>query len=195
MKTYAEILDEIVEKCRGHVKATGRPLDDADIRWAAECSIPKLPFESGGRSVLQDWVMGLGLRKQGVLLTSVRGCDTSEREDHGKLLARCLRTTFLVPHCGDVRKSKSFFLSLSPPELHELMIRFTKSHDHMPHHYIMHIVHTAEIVGYQHPLDSTRNSWNWFYHEMCKKMHMKPESPMEMDARLDADEETFFKAQ
>ncbi len=141
------------------------------------------------KSILQDWVMELGLRHQGVLLTAIRGCDTVERHDPVKLIARALRGELLVPHCGDIAKSASFMRRYEGDELMRLMEAFAKSHDHYPHHYLMHLIHAAEIVGYYHP--ERAGYWRAFYVCMCGKLHMTPETKAELDHRLNADEATF----
>ena len=145
------------------------------------------------KSVLQDWVAELPLRHQGVLLTAIRGCDTSPKEDDVKALARSYRCALLNAFVGDPKKSVSFIEWVSPETLRERMLRVTKNHDHYPHHYIMHLVHAAEILGYYHPF--LASEWLWFYQVMCRKLHMTPETKAELDARLTASEYEFGVAQ
>lgn len=147
------------------------------------------------KSVLQDWVQDLGLRHQGVLLTAVRGCDTSPRDDPSKLLTRCFRDAILNAHCGDARKSASFIERVPHEVLLKRMNDVVRDHDALPHHYLMHLVHAAEILGYKHPDDFTRAAWNSFYVSMTNKLHMAPETEAELDRRLDADEATFAARQ
>lgn len=145
------------------------------------------------KSILQDWVSDLGLRHQGVLLTAVRGCDTVQRDDPVKLIARALRGEMLEPHCGDISKSASFMHRYEADELTKLFTAFSKSFDHYPLHYVMHLIHAAEIVGYYHP---TRGGfWRGFYVLMCSKLHMTSETKAELDHRLNADEISFKRAQ
>ena len=49
-------------------------------------------------SILQNWVMNLGLRHQGVLVSSIRGCDNAPRHDPSKIIQRLLRGSILIPH-------------------------------------------------------------------------------------------------
>ncbi len=145
------------------------------------------------KSILQTWVMELGLRHQGVLLTAVRGCDTVHRDDPVKLIARALRGEMLEPHCGDITKSASFMHQYSSDQLLLLMEAFAKSFDHYPLHYVIHLIHAAEIVGYYHPTRADR--WGQFYVRMCSKLHMTPETKTELDHRLGMDEKSFGLAQ
>jgi hypothetical protein len=143
------------------------------------------------KSILQDWVMGLGLRHQGVLLTAVRGCDTAPKDDPSKLFVRCYRAVILNAHCGDPRKSRTFIEAVDPPELQERFKAFRKSVDHYPHHWVLHQTHAIEIVGYKHPNAVTRALWFNFYRALVTALHLNTETEEQLDARLDADEETF----
>lgn len=138
-------------------------------------------------SVLQSWVMHLGLRHQGVLLTAIRGCDISPKEDISKSLIRCYRYEILKCHCGDAAKSASFIEFVSENELDRRMIRFLKNCDHYPMHYVLHLMHATEIVGYKKP----SVDWLWFYRKLCKILHVNPEGEEQLDKRLNATEEQF----
>lgn len=149
-----------------------------------------------GLSIMQDWASDLGLRHQGVLVAAVRGCDVSEKDDSSKLLARFYRGYVLRPHCGDIKKAASF---MKQPETYEefwdIANDVVRSHDHLPHHYIMHFIHAASIVGYKHPDPGVKALWVCFYYKMCNKFHMIPETEEALDQRLNADEQSFAVAQ
>lgn len=145
--------------------------------------------------ILQEWVAGLGLRHQGVLLSAVRGCDTAAKQDPSKLLARCLRAAILRAHCGDAARAKTFIEQVGGDELWLRMAAFLRSADQYPHHYVMHLVHAAEVVGYKHPDEDVAFYWRTFYFAACRGLHVTPETEAELDARLDADEEDFAHGQ
>lgn len=142
-------------------------------------------------SILQGWVTTLGLRHQGVLLTAVRGCDTAPKNDPSKLFTRCVRSMILECHCGDPAKAATFIEAVTTPELRGRFNAFRKNLDHYPHHYVMHVIHAVEIIGYNYPDDYVRNVWKEFYFALCRGLHMQPESETELDERLNADEDTF----
>jgi hypothetical protein len=172
------------------IDANGRcVLRDGVTRESLAERIQNLP-----NGILQPWVADLGLRHQGCLLASVRGCDTAPKEDASKAIQRVFRGAILIPHCGDATKAKSFIQVVPDDQLIDLMTAFAKNHDNYPHHYVMHIVHAAEIIGYKQP-KAQGLFWRDFYHRMCKALHVTPETEAEMDGRLSPDEETFFKAQ
>lgn len=154
--------------------------------------------------ILQDWVLELGLRHQGVLLTAVRGCDTAPKDDPSKLFCRMLRGTFLNAHCGDSRRAQSFIESpftyklglLSPNPFSDLMEQFQafrKNLDHYPHHYVMHVIHAIEIIGYYHSQQSVADIFRRFYFALVNGLHLTPESKHDLDRRLNADEDSFGK--
>ncbi len=66
-------------------------------------------------------------------------------------------------------------------------VLFLADPDGYPHHYIMHLLHSAEILGYKHSDIKLRKFWNWFYLQGCLGLHMNPESEQQMDLRLKDD--------
>lgn len=146
------------------------------------------------KSVLQDWVMELGLRHQGVLVNACRGCDSAPKNDPSKLLTRSFRAIVLNAHCGNPDKAATYIQRVPHEELLRRMAAFLKNLDHYPHHYVMHLIHAAEIVGYKCRTDEQFGFWIDFYFRACKGLHVNPETEEQLDARLNADEETFAKA-
>jgi hypothetical protein len=143
------------------------------------------------KSILQDWVMELGLRHQGVLLTVVRGCDTAPKDDPSKLFTRCIRAVILNAHCGDPAKARTFIEAVSPEIQSQRFHAFRKNLDHYPHHYVMHALHALEIIGYKHPDQRQREEFKFFYLILCRGLHVNPETEDQLNERLNADEETF----
>lgn len=144
-------------------------------------------------SILQGWVENLGLRHQGVLLASVRGCDTAPKDDASKRFVRCYRAVVLNAHCGDVAKAATFIEGVSEEELAVRFEAFRKNLDHYPHHYVMHLVHAVEIIGYKHPDQQVRKNWHSMYYRLCKGLHVNFETEDQLDERLNADEFSFAK--
>jgi len=61
---------------------------------------------------------------------------------------------------------------------------YLKSLDSLPHHFQMHFMHSAEIVGYKHPEDDIGEWWENVYRRLAHDMHLHPETMEEMDKRL-----------
>lgn len=143
------------------------------------------------KSVLQDWVMWLPLRHQGVLLTAVRGCDDEPKfwtsrgvsYSSGRRLTAFIRWCFMNP--ADIREvdyaEGSFFRSF-PPE------NFKPSeYGHLPQHWYSHVMHALEVIGYKHPNLETKHMAHKMYIELVLNQHLRPESEEEMDTRLTED--------
>lgn len=56
--------------------------------------------------------------------------------------------------------------------------------DCLPHHFNMHLMHGAQILGYKHPVLAIRNAWKYFYDEIVNSLHLINESEETMDKRL-----------
>lgn len=139
-------------------------------------------------SVLQNWVMELPLMMQGVLLTSMRGPDGVAKDHRSKPIVHALRRLILISGVDGrtLNLEEEGGGSFAPPvpnlDLH--MLGFIECMDELPHHYIMHTIHSAEIISFAHPDITVRHMWKWFYESCCHDMHMKPELVNEMNNRL-----------
>ena len=140
-------------------------------------------------SVLKEWVTHLGLRHQGVLMACVRGCDNVPKEDPAKALTRCLRGVLLNSFAP---RPSSFIEHVDDVELRDRMVSVLKNHDHFPVHFIMHLMHGAEIIGYKWP-DPAAVFWRWFYEKLAQCFHLNVETETQLDARLGVCEATLAK--
>lgn len=149
-------------------------------------------------SIMQPWTTEIGLRHQGVLVSAMRGCDDAIRHDQSKMAQRLLRGAILIPHAGrNVRPAAYIVIEPNEELWFETMHKFSASWDHYPNHYVMHFIHAAEIIGYfgpaAEPVFAAR--WHKWYETACHILHVNPETPAQLSARLDADEETFKRLQ
>jgi hypothetical protein len=147
------------------------------------------------KSIIQDWAAELGLRHQGVLVSAIRGCDSAEREDHSKYLVRVFRGVLLNPHCKDIKKAASFMVPFDEEDWPHAMADFLRSIDHYPNHWLLHFMHACEIVGYKHPNLDVQQAFSTLYVKLVHKFHLRIETEAELDVRLNADEDSFKKAQ
>jgi len=86
-------------------------------------------------------------------------------------------------------------MAWDPHLFYAMAMQVAGDHDCLPHHYIMHLVHAAEVIGYNHPQDEIRGHFRSWYLLMCRKLHVNPETEAQMNERLNADEETFLAGQ
>lgn len=147
------------------------------------------------RGILQDWVTQLGLRHQGVLLTAIRGCDTAPKEDVSKDLSRAIRGLILLTHCADPKQSSSFIEDCDSTELETRYNAFMRNCDQYPHHFVMHIVHATQVIGYCHASPVFRGVCELAYARFCSRLHVRPETEAAMNERLNQDEITFRQTQ
>lgn len=61
---------------------------------------------------------------------------------------------------------------------------YLRSLDEVPHHFQMHFLHAAEIVGYKHPDPAIAGWWHGLYVRLVHDLHLRPESEKDLDDRL-----------
>lgn len=147
-------------------------------------------------SVWQDWVMDLSYQQQGVLATGVRGCDGVRKYHDSKFLQRWIRRAMMR---GAYEGGYTFPDNLEPGggsfmgpvrDLEDAKKKFFNTIDELPFHYVMHMLHTVEIIGYKHPEQNIASWFCTFYYQMCRHMHLEIETAEDMNWRLnDKDKE------
>lgn len=143
--------------------------------------MPKVkPLES----VLHDWVHMLPFQMQALLMTAMRGPDGSSKYNNAKYVVRYLRGAVIKP-AGDWSGSNdNSFMWGDYSSFGDYCEMFWGDHDDYHHHFIMHLLHAAEVIGYEHPDSNIRDKWKVFYRMGCASFHMEPESRVVMWSRL-----------
>lgn len=147
------------------------------------------------KSVLQDWVMELPLRQQGVLVIALRGPDGVRKEDPAKPLVRTIRGLVMnagrtgVPMKPGVMWRDDPFMTIHTICDMELWGDVTKAFfdqwDAYNVHFLQHLAHAYAVIGINYPHDeSFKNRAFAFYDRCCKKLHMHREEPEEIVYRL-----------
>jgi len=152
------------------------------------------------RSVLRPWVEALPLMQQGVLLTAIRGPDGIGKDHPAKRIQRWYRRCVLrCAFTGEEFKGAydagggSFTGPCEPDiSLDEAARRYRHTLDELPHHYQMHLLHAAEVLGYKYPIPCDRVWWYRFYRMLVKDLHLSLETEDQMDYRL-GDNETHWR--
>jgi hypothetical protein len=143
-------------------------------------------------SVQPRWMLDLPLQQQSVLLLACRGPDGVRKFHPCKPVVLAYRATcFLAAYFGRplaFGEGADTFMSLDRFAADNLWRADVKSYfdtvDEIPHHYHLHLIHGAEILGYKHPDERFRSRWNAFYIRACDDAHMNVETEEEMDSRL-----------
>ena len=134
--------------------------------------------------------MELPLREQGTLLTAVRGCDLAPKyDDDGSVrdtperrLTAWIRWAFMNP--ADPREVDipgAFFQSRPPFPFK------ASAFGHYPLHWVSHVMHACEVIGFRHPDFHTAKTGMVLYHRFAEMLHLHPETKLQMIARLSED--------
>lgn len=163
----------------------------AEIRKKLAASVRKLSSflsaDEDHTGVMRAWTATLPRRHQGVLVTAVRGCDGAPKEDSSKALSRMIRRAILNP--ADERETikEGGFFGYDPDRLRRDFTEFLHSLDQYPLHYIMHLCHASQVIGYKHPDAGFREFFSLAYTLMVHPFHLEPETEAAMDERLTHD--------
>lgn len=136
------------------------------------------------KSVLQDWVMELPLREQGTILTAIRGCDLTSKmplDSPERQIVGWIRNAVLNPcDAREVGIKGAFFQTDFP--------KFKWSEfGHYPLHWVAHVAHTLEVIGYRSPNREQAGIAQTAYFNFAHSLHLKPESMKQMAERLSED--------
>ena len=151
--------------------------------------------------VTQGWVHSIPMMQQSVLLAAIRGPDGLAKYGGGaKMLLRWYRRCVLLS-AMDRRVLRDPLEpnggSFTGPSLEgeddqdhwsdRMQVHvndYLRQVDALPHHYQMHFVHAAEILGYKHPDAEIRFFWNRLYERLVHDFHLWPETEEQLDSRL-----------
>lgn len=144
--------------------------------------------------VFQDWLFGLSMQQQSVLVLACRGPDGIAKFHPTKLITIRYRAAVLkAAYSGramvvDAINGGGSFMTLDrfsdASNWRMIQKEFFDNSDDLPHHYYMHLMHGAEIIGYKHPESLFRVRWLEFYDRCCEELHLRPETCQDMDERL-----------
>lgn len=143
-----------------------------------------MPKQQQNESVLHDWVTTLTFQMQALLLTAMRGPDENNKYNAAKAIIRYLRGVVIKPAGEWKGGNDNDFMWGAWGDFKMYANTFWLDHDEYPHHFIMHLVHCAEVIGYKHPDSKIAGFWLEFYGEACHAFHMNPETEGQLDIRL-----------
>lgn len=148
-------------------------------------------------AVMQEWTTNLPLREQGVLVLALRGPDGAKKEHGAKNVVRALRGCVMVTGAtgqslvpGQNLPDDTFMQMyrighVDSGAWEEAVREFFRAWDEYNVHFLFHLMHAAEVLGYRYPTsDIIRTRWLNLYYRGCKKVHIKPETLDEMIDRL-----------
>lgn len=161
---------------------------------AVEQKMGTFPSPYRIRPVMQNWVNGLPLRQQGVIVLALRGPDGVPKEHPAKVLVRTLRgMTMNAGRTGEPMKRGVFwrddpFMTIAFIEDMQQWVTSLRSFfDHFDEfniHFLQHIMHAFAVCGMHYPDETIRDRAWGFYVHCCDKLHVIAESPEAITWRL-----------
>lgn len=144
------------------------------------------------RSVQPSWAAKLPMQQQSVLFLAARGPDTARKHHPCKPVVRAYRATVLVAakrgrllNWGEPADTFMALDVFADDGAWDQAVRdFIDHWSEMPQHYLAHLMHGAEILGYKHPDPRFRKRWYEFYLRCVDQYHLRPETEQQMDKRL-----------
>lgn len=159
-------------------------------------------------SALQEWAEQLTIMQQSVLMSAIRGPDGLRKDHPVKVLMRWYRRSLLLsafegraftdpfePGGGSFTGpfTKDHAAEFGIDAFDEIRGVYLRHVDEIPHHFQLHLMHAAQIVGYKHNFIPIRIWWNEFYEMVVNDAHLLPETEEMMDKRL-GDRESDWRA-
>jgi hypothetical protein len=139
-------------------------------------------------SVVHDWVSALPFTQQAVLFCSIRGADGLNKNDPSKYITQFIRGIVLKPAYDGFSPDDDYqpdgFMRCDLQNFNRDAQVFFNDVDTLPHHYYLHLIHAAEIIGYNHPGSGVQELFSHFYKYACKSFHMQPETKEQLNKRL-----------
>lgn len=137
-------------------------------------------------SVVQEWVSKLSWKQQTVLLCAIRGHDGVARDDPSKFITRSIRGCVLKNATNRDSKTPQHtdFMRMDFQKLEVPFESVIQDIDKYNVHWLMHVTHAAEILGYKHPDPTISAFWKDFYLSLVDALHLYPEPEVACNARL-----------
>lgn len=152
-------------------------------------------------AVLQNWVCNLTMMQQSVLISAVRAPDGLRKDHPVKVIMRWYRRCVLLSafdgkvlenpfdagggsFTGPFTNAHAESMGIPYQDFGQVREVYLRHVDEMPHHFQLHLMHAAQIIGYKHPESWWRRWWHEFYLMIVNDAHLFPETEEQMDMRL-----------
>jgi len=170
--------------------------------------------------VQQEWVLQIPYMQQSVLFAAVRAPDGIRKNHPIKVLMRWYRRCvllsaferkamtdpyergggsftgpFTTDHAvamfgNEVNRKGGYPLSYYFNATRQMYLDYV---DELPHHFQLHLMHAAQIIGAHHTDYQIRKWWKDFYLMIVNDAHLHPETDDEMNTRLSDNREEWIK--
>jgi len=167
----------------------------------------------------QEWVLRIPIMQQSVLFAAVRAPDGIRKNHPVKVLLRWYRRCILLSafdqraltdpfedgggsFTGPFERHHATASDLCvgglsaweferPYVFNEMRGVYLQHVDELPHHFQLHFMHAAQIVGVHHSDPEIAGWWREFYLMIVNDAHLHPETDDEMNARLSDDRDEW----
>lgn len=130
----------------------------------------------GEGKVLRDWMGDLPWKMQSVILSALRGPDT-QYSPNLKKVVRWMRVTTQ----NNADPSHSYMQQEPLPSLDDIEKEVVFSNLH----YVTHLLHAIEIIGYKHPDKGVAKTAREYYEGIAREFfHLNPETESQLEERL-----------
>ena len=130
-------------------------------------------------SVLQPWMEELSWKEQTVILCALRGSDSHGSPDM-KAITRWIRRVALK----NAAPSQTFMRDEGFPEIYEIAEKRPLILDMLHVHFLSHMMHALQVIGYRHPDAVVANRACHAYYQICEYLHVGAELNAAMRLRL-----------
>ncbi len=131
-------------------------------------------------SVIQNWLHEYcSWKEQTVVLCALRGTDSCGTPVV-KSITRWIRNITLRNAAPD-----KTFMRVEPfPNIHTVAESRPLTFDMLPVHYLGHLMHALEVIGYRHPEINISSVAQLAYYRLCDYLHLCPETLEDFTTRL-----------
>lgn len=162
--------------------------------------------------VQQAWMLEIPMMQQSVVFAAIRAPDGLRKNHPVKVLMRWFRRCTLLSafdkralldpfspgggsftgpferHHAEEILRRSIHPADWSSERYDIFSSMRKVYldyvDEIPHHFQLHLMHAAQIVGIHHTDSQIAEWWREFYHMIVNDAHLHPETDQEMNLRL-----------
>lgn len=133
---------------------------------------------------IHDWVADLPFTQQALLFSIVRGPDGCGKYNTAKPLIYFMRGVLIKPAYNWDGSNNNTYMWGDYGIFSQATYDLMSDVDSFPHHFLMHLFHCAEVIGFKHPDALISQSWLTFYYNACDSLHMNPETLDQFNKRL-----------
>lgn len=136
------------------------------------------------QSAIKEWVFDLPFTQQALLMLALRGPDGLPKNTAAKNVVHFIRGVVLNAAYDNYTGEPEGFMRADYDNFMPCVHEMFNDMDAYPMHFLMHLIHAGEVIGYNHPDPTISGLWSHFYNVACHNFHMQPETKEKLNKRL-----------